>query len=428
MRSPKQAKALKQAKTVMSDAEQPTQPRFRLASGPGLLVTAAFIGPGTVVTASRAGTEFGCTLLWTVLFAVIGTILLQSMAARLGILTGSGLSEAIRAVLKNSPWLRPMLGLVIIAIGFGNAAYQTGNLTGAVVGVSSLLGGSTQAWTAVLGIVTTLIIAVGRERLLQGVLVCLVVLLSIAFLYTAAVGLPSLGRVTAGLFVPRVTSQNLTLVLAMIGTTIVPYNLFLHASRSASTWRGVPENDAIRHSRWDTAVSISLGGLVTAAILLTASGAFFDQGIRWDTPDQIAAGLRPTLGVFSGHAFAIGLFCAGLTSAVTAPLATAYAVCGCLGWSADPSSKAFRAIAISVIAAGVTAAMMMHGSPVFTIVVAQVTNGMLLPIVAALMLVVIQKRTAGSPLAISPVGVYAAWTVVALVSLLGLWRVLAAVN
>ncbi|EMI22534.1 manganese transport protein MntH [Rhodopirellula maiorica SM1] len=412
----------------MSDAAQPTRSRFRLASGPGLLVTAAFIGPGTVVTASRAGTEFGCSLLWTVLFAVIGTILLQSMAARLGILTGSGLSEAIRESLKNSPWLRPMLGLVVLAIGFGNAAYQTGNLTGAVVGVSSLFGGSAEAWTAVLGIVTTLIIATGRDRLLQRVLVCLVVMLSIAFLYTAATGLPSLDRVAAGLFVPRVTSDNLTLVLAMIGTTIVPYNLFLHASRSASTWKGVPKHDAIRHARWDTAISIALGGLVTAAILLTASGAFYDQGIRWNTPDQIAAGLRPTLGAVSGHAFAIGLFCAGLTSAVTAPLATAYAVCGCLGWPTKPSSKAFRAIAISVIAAGVTAAMMMQGSPVFTIVVAQVTNGMLLPIVAALMLVVIQKRTAASSLAMSPAGVYAAWTVVALVSLLGLWRVLAALG
>lgn len=411
----------------MNGESESRRPRFRFGLGPGLLVTAAFIGPGTVITASKAGTQFGCELLWTVLFASVGTIMLQSLSARLGIVTGSGLSEAIRETLAGSRWLRPVIGLVIAAIGFGNAAYQTGNLMGAVVGISSVFGGHADIWAAVLAIATTCVIASGRDRMLQSVLVSLVVMLSIAFLVTAATGLPSIGRVASGLLVPRVTPDSLTLVLGMIGTTIVPYNLFLHASRSASTWKGVAPGEALAQARWDTVISISLGGLVTAAILVTASGAFFDRGSSWESPAQIASQLRPTLGPISGHAFAVGLFCAGLTSAVTAPLATAYAMCGCLGWSNNPSSKPFRAIAILVVVIGATAAIFLDGSPASTILAAQVANGILLPVVATLMLVVIQKSTKASQEGLSRVGIGAAWIVVGLVSMLGIWRTIAAV-
>lgn len=411
----------------MSGESDSPKSRFRFGLGPGLLVTAAFIGPGTVITASKAGTQFGCELLWTVLFASVGTIMLQSLAARLGIVTGSGLSEAIRDTLAGSRWLRPIIGLVIVAIGLGNAAYQTGNLMGAVVGISSIFGGHAEIWAAALAIATIGVIASGRDRMLQRVLVSLVVMLSLAFLVTAATGLPSFGRVASGLLVPRVTPDSLTLVLGMIGTTIVPYNLFLHASRSASTWKGAAPGDALAQARWDTVISISLGGFVTAAILVTASGAFFDRGVSWESPAQIASQLRPTLGPVSGHAFAVGLFCAGLTSAVTAPLATAYAICGCLGWSSNPSSTPFRAIAILVVVVGATAAIFLEGSPASTILTAQVANGMLLPIVATLMLVVVQKSTKAPQEGLSMIGICGAWIVVGLVSMLGIWRVIAAV-
>ena len=94
----------------------------RFGFGPGLLVTAAFIGPGTVVTASKAGAQYGCQLLWTIVFASIGTIALQSLAARLGIITGNGLGESISITLSNYRFLRPAIALVIAAIGVGNGA------------------------------------------------------------------------------------------------------------------------------------------------------------------------------------------------------------------------------------------------------------------------------------------------------------------
>ena len=259
--------------------------RFRI--GPGLLITAAFIGPGTVVTASKAGAERGCGLLWTILFACLGTVILQSLAARIGIVREQGLGESIRDTLADSRLLRPAVVLVIAAIGVGNAAYQTGNLTGAATGIHACAGGGPEIWLAVIVVCTCAIILVGRYRFLHSALIVLVALLSVSFLCTAWLSLPSVSRIIEGLMVPKFNTNDATLVLALVGTTIVPYNLFLHASGAASTWKGEPTSESIVQSDWDTTLSVCLGGLVTASILITASTAFFDTQTPWTSINDI---------------------------------------------------------------------------------------------------------------------------------------------
>lgn len=358
----------------------------RAGFGPGLLVTAAFIGPGTVVTASRAGADYGCELLWTILFACGAAIVLQSMAARLGIVTGAGIGEAIRDARLASPWRFALISLVIAAIGIGNAAYQTGNFSGAVAGIASVAGGDASFWVGGLACFAAALIWFGRYKWLHRVLVTLVVLLSVAFLFAASQSLPSADRLLRGALVPRLTEDRMMLVIGLIGTTIVPYNLFMHASTAATAWQRIATAKALAQARLDTLISISLGGLVTMAIVVTASSAFHDSGTPWTSIAQIGDQLRPTLGDASGFAFAMGLFAAGLTSSITAPMATAFAVCGCMGWSSDPKSTAFRGVAMVVIAAGSFFAIALGGSPASVIVMAQVANGLLLPIVAFLLL------------------------------------------
>ena len=99
-------------------------PRF----GTGILVTAAFIGPGSIATASVAGANFGFVLLWALLFSLVATGILQEMAARLGLASGSGLSEALRSTFTNPIISRGSVFLVVAAIGLGNAAYEAGNI------------------------------------------------------------------------------------------------------------------------------------------------------------------------------------------------------------------------------------------------------------------------------------------------------------
>ena len=109
--------------------------------GPGALVAAAFIGPGTVTSCSTSGASYGYTLLWAMLLSVISVIIMQSMAARLGIVSKMGLGQALRAKYTNSV-ARVLLAILVIAAVFvGNIAYETGNITGSVLGVQAAFPG-----------------------------------------------------------------------------------------------------------------------------------------------------------------------------------------------------------------------------------------------------------------------------------------------
>ncbi|MEM6470733.1 MAG: Nramp family divalent metal transporter [Planctomycetota bacterium] len=388
--------------------------------GPGWLVAAAFIGPGTVVTATRAGAEFGCQLLWAILLAGFGAMVLQSLVARIAITLQAGLGESIRDSLKDSIWLKPAVALVIAAIGLGNTAYQAGNLTGAATGLASVFPIDPRITLPAIGVLASVLVLAGRYQLLHNILVSLVILLSLAFIVTASFSVPNINRIAAGAFVPRVPSGSLNLVLALIGTTIVPYNLFLHSSAAAKTWNGISQDSAIRQSRHDTVLSIGIGTLVTASICLTASAAFYDRGTTWSSIAETSAQLRPAFGHASGIAFGVGLFAAGLTSSLTAPLATAYAMMGCLGLTTtgkttDADSTPFRMIAVTVIVIGTCTGIIFGGSPAAVIVFAQVANGLLLPLVAVFLMYVAFRN--GSKL---HDGI--AFAVVLGVACLGIWK------
>ena len=382
-----------------------SKPRsFRL--GPGLLVTAAFIGPGTVVTASKAGALYGPSLLWAVAFACLTTIVFQEMAARIGIVSGEGLGQAIGSMTRQR-WLKfAIAALVVLAILVGNAAYQTGNILGAATGVEIVAqqneGGILQKlMVCVIGISATLIISANRIAVLKNVLTALVVLMSLLFLAAAMMSLPPAEEILSGL-IPSVPAGSLWLLIAVLGTTVVPYNLFLHASLAATLWQDCKTEDekaaAIRNSRWDTILSVTLGGLVTAAILLSGSSAFADVRAAGRASEgfagvaSIATQLEPALGDLSTWLFGIGLFAAGLTSAITAPIAAAYAAAGCFGWSNKLSDWRLQLVAIVVVLAGVIAALMWGKSPQQAIALAQVANGLLLPVLAIFILLIANQK------------------------------------
>lgn len=229
--------------------------------GPGILVTAAFIGPGTITTASIAGAEYGFALMWALLFSVLATIVLQEMTARLGLVTRQGLAEALRLTYSGS-WLgNCAILLVVCAIGFGNAAYEAGNITGAALGLESISGIPVTQWSLAVGLLAAVLLASGRYSLIEKLLVVLVLLMSLVFLTTLIMVGPSPGAMLQGLFVPRLPEGSLLTVIALIGTTVVPYNLFLHASAVQEKWPAQADpTQALKQSRVDTGLSIGLGG------------------------------------------------------------------------------------------------------------------------------------------------------------------------
>jgi manganese transport protein len=193
------------------------------------------------------------------------------------------------------------------------------------------------------------------------------------------------------MLVPRLPEGSLLTVIALIGTTVVPYNLFLHANAVQEKWSAdVDPAQALKESRIDTGVSIGLGGLITLAVMSTAAAAFFGTNADFSAANM-AQQLEPLLGPSARYFFAAGLFAAGLSSAVTAPLAAAYAVCGALGWSRDMRGTGFRLTWLAVLVCG-TGFAVIGTKPLTAILFAQAANGFLLPILAIFLLLVMNRR------------------------------------
>ena len=361
--------------------------------GPGLLVTAAFIGPGTITTASVAGANFGFALIWTLLFSVIATILLQSMAARLGVATGQDLAQALRAHIETPLFKSLAIFLVISAIGVGSAAYEAGNLSGASMGLIEIFPHvNAQLWTPLIAFLSAVLLYSGKHKVVENALILLVILMSLVFISTLVMAAPSLSDVLAG-FIPSMPEGSITTVLALVGTTIVPYNLFLHSGVLAARHDSKSDKQkVIKQTNVDTGVSITLGGVITLAILSTASVAFYGTDAGQISAANMAVQLEPLLGDAAHYFFAIGLFAAGLTSAITAPLAGAYAVCGMLGWSNKMDNVRFKSVAIVILLFGAAVASL-GLDPVAVIIFAQAANGLLLPIVTAYLVWLVNQKT-----------------------------------
>lgn len=362
--------------------------------GPGTLVAAAFIGPGTVTLCTLAGVNFGFNLLWAMLLSIIATIVLQEMAARLGIISQKGLSEVIREEIK-WPYLRQfVIVLILAAIVVGNASYEAGNISGGVLGLETILGNtyidvvgySINGASILVGIIAFVLLYLGNYMLLEKVLVTLVIIMSLSFVITAIITKPNITAIFKGAFVPNFPDKSILTIIGLIGTTVVPYNLFLHASLVKEKWKTKEE---LSFAKKDTIVSIVLGGLVSMAIIISAAGVQLNTVTN---ASDLAKGLAPLYGDFSKYFLSFGLFAAGITSAITAPLAAAYVAKGCLGWKEGLKSKKFRLVWIIVLLLGVVFSSF-GIKPIEIIKFAQVANGMLLPIVAGILLWIMNKKS-----------------------------------
>ena len=371
--------------------------------GPGALVAAAFIGPGTVTSCSISGATAGYTLLWAMLLSVISVIIMQSMAARLGIVSGMGLGEALREKFT-SQGARILISILVIAAVFiGNIAYETGNLTGSILGIQAAFPAADNqtvkiadnqtvkiVLALVLGVIAFALLFSGSYQRVENFLTALVVLMGVIFLICAFAAKPDWGAVFAGLFGFRVPDGgDWMTVAALMGTTVVPYNIYLHAASASTKWgKTGDKEDALANSRFDSIISIGLGGIISMAIIVCAAATIHATGGTIASGADMAKALTPLLGSWATVIFGIGLFAAGITSTLTAPLAAAFASSGILGWGEDMKQTRFKVFWIIVLVFGIFATCTLGASPTQIILFAQAANAILLPVTGILLLIV----------------------------------------
>ena len=343
------------------------------------VITAAFIGPGTVTTAASAGSNFGFSLLWTLLFSTFACLVLQEASARITIVSGRNLGQAIRKRFSRATVGILVLLLVLGAIVLGNAAYEVGNILGSAAGASLGTGLSPKILTLAIGITSGLLLYFGSIKIIARFLGLIVALMGAAFLVTAFLLKPPIGALLKGSLLPTLPENSGLLVLGLIGTTVVPYNLFLGS--------GIAAGQKLPELRFGLSIAIVFGGLISMGILVVGTaitGTFSFQAIS----DALAT----QLGDWSGLFFSLGLFAAGFSSAVTAPLAASVTARSLFDSEGEnrwhEKSWRYRGVWLGVLLSGVFFGLL-NIRPIPAIILAQALNGILLPFVAVFLFLIV---------------------------------------
>ena len=204
--------------------------------------------------------------------------------------------------------------------------------------------------------------------------------------YNCYITKPDITDLFNGLFVPKFPKGSFLIIIGLIGTTVVPYNLFLHASLVKEKWKNKSD---LKFARNDTIVSIVLGGIVSMCIIISSASLNIDN---INNAADLAKGIEPLYGIYSKYILAIGLFSAGITSAITAPLAASFVASGCLGWSFNMKGLKFRSVWMFILLVGVISSSSGYKS-IEIIKFAQVANGILLPVIAGFLIWIVNKES-----------------------------------
>jgi manganese transport protein len=357
--------------------------RKKIKLGPGVYVTSAFIGPGTVTMCLLAGVSSGVSLLWAVVFSTLATIILQDMCVRLGFYTKSGLDETIRT--SNLPKIGKYLAAayILLAIFIGNSAYQSGNLAGTKLGIQLFdLPLSSNLILSIITIFCLVCIQRGSYDLIKNVLSILVFMMCVSFLFLASIKLPDFFSLILGSTIPNIDGKNMMIVLGLIGTTVVPYNLFLHSNLVAES------QEEISNLRKDSMISILIGGLISFCIVIIGSSA---QGYDINNIKDMAMLMEKSYGTYAKYLLAMGLFAAGLSSSLTAPLAAALVTNGILNKNKSINNFTSKLVQSIVVLVGYIV-VFKNVNAISVIKIAQVINGILLPIFAVYLFVILNDR------------------------------------
>jgi len=351
--------------------------------GPGIITANVDNDAGGIATYSQAGADFGYTLLWTLIPITFALILVQEMTARMGVVTGKGLSDLIRERFGVKSTFFVMLALVIANLGNTVAEFA------GVAGSLEIFG--VPRWISVpaVAVLVWVLVVKGTARIVERIFLAACVFY-VSYIVAGFLAKPDWGEVARGTLIPTLsfTAPTLTMVVTLVGTTIAPWMQFY--LQSAIVEKGVRIED-YPLSRLDVVVGCIVTDVVAFFIVLACGATIHKAGGHIETAQDAALALRPLAGKYASALFAFGLFNASLFAASILPLSTTYYVCEAFGWESGIDKRRdeapqFYALygAMIVLGAGL---VMLPGLPLLKIMLlSQTANGVLLPFILVYML------------------------------------------
>ncbi len=338
------------------------------------VISAAFIGPGTVTTAVSAGSQFQLQLLWAVVFATIACIVLQEVSARITIASGLSLGSAIEKKFGQQQgfWIKWVVGGSVV---LGCAAYEAGNILGGTAGLVLLLEGNGKVYTILLALVAAWVLWSGQGKWISTIMTVLVGMMGIAFLLLALNGNFTFSELMVSSVIPSIPDGSALLTLGLVGTTIVPYNLFLGS--------GISKGQTIPLMRIGLTISVLIGGLITIWILMagTLVGSFTSFS-------ELANEFQQKIGMIGVYALGIGLFAAGFSSAITSPYAASIIATSVFGAERKNTVRlVWGAVLLIGFIFGISGV-----KPIPVILTVQALNGLILPLITGFLILIVNDR------------------------------------
>ena len=364
------------------------------------VISAAFIGPGTITAAAKAGANYGYSLIWCLLFSIVSTAILQETSSRIAILSNKTPGEMI-SIYLNGRYSTIVKIIIGFTIGFGCTAYQSGNIIGAVSGFELISGESSNFNLITFTSLIILLLLIGSQRKLTFFLGAIVAIMGFSFVWMVFQMEFNLKQIFLSGLIPALPKDSELLASSLIGTTIVPYNIFLGYHLASG--------QKVKQMRLGLIPAILIGGFISLCILLLGTGLTEEFSFL-----NFANSLSQTLGNFSVIFLGSGLFLAGLSSALTSPLAAQMTLNGLF------KDRKFNWILFVVVFLGGFFGFI-GGSPVYVIIVAQAINGIILPVVVIFLYIMVNdKRIVGDGNTNGLLANFLLLSIVGLVSFIGL--------
>ena len=357
--------------------------------GPGIITSNVDNDAGGITTYSLAGSQFGLSLLWILIPITIALIIIQEMCARMGVVSGKGLSDLIRE--RFGAKITVYLMIVLFLANLGNTISEFAGIAASleIFGVSKYISvpfGAFFVWWLVVK---------GNYKSVEKVFL-VACLFYVSYIISGFMGKPDWGQIGKALITPTMRSDPafLTMAVGIIGTTIAPWMQFY--LQSSVVDKGLKAED-YAYTRVDIIVGSFTVNIVAFFIIMLCAVTLFQNGIKIETAKDAAQALAPLAGAYCTWLFAFGLLNASLFAASILPLSTAYTICEAFGWESSVNHKFTEApqfywLYSLMIFLGAAIILFPNMPLVAIMFYSQVINGMLLPFILIFMLLLINDR------------------------------------
>ena len=357
--------------------------------GPGIITGSVDNDAGGITTYSVAGAVYGYGLIWTLIPSFIVLLVIQEMNARMGIVTGKGLSDLIR---ENAGM--KITFLIFLGLLFSNIGNTTTEFAG-VAGSMEIFGVSKYISVPVVAVLVWFLVVKGTYDIAERIFLIFSLSL-LTYVVSALMSKPDWSEIGTAIIRPRMemSSQSLTMVIALVGTTIAPWMQFY--MQASVIEKGLKMKN-FRFTLIDIAVGCVVTVVVAFFIMVACGSTLHPNGVQINEAKDAALALEPLAGRLASHVFAFGLFIASVFSATILPLATAFYVSEAFGFEAGIDKKWDEAKEFYILYTGIlilsALIILIPGAPLIKISIwSQVLNGILLPVVLISMILLINNK------------------------------------